>query len=122
LHKLSLPTALHESRRERRAEATLSPQGGGRVKVRPGQPGSRKVTEVRGSRIKQRRKAEREKTGGQEPGAMEAKSTERRTSGREPDTEKKEPKGTGGKDQSKIPCGKSTRCSRHTTFTITARQ
>jgi hypothetical protein len=30
---------------------------------------------------------------------MEAKSTERRTSGREPDTEKKEPKGTGGKDQ-----------------------
>jgi hypothetical protein len=47
-----------------RAEATLSPQGGGRDKVRPGRPGSRKVTEARGSQIGQRRKAAREKTGG----------------------------------------------------------
>jgi hypothetical protein len=51
-----------------RAEATLSPQGGGRVEVRPGRPGGRKAPEARGSQIGQRRKAAREKTGGRRAG------------------------------------------------------
>jgi hypothetical protein len=78
-----------------RAEATLSPQGGGRVKVRPGKPEAARQKDQGGAETGQRRKAARGEAGHQEPGTAEAKSVARRVRGRGSDPKEKEPKGTG---------------------------
>jgi len=87
--------------RARRAEATLSPQGGGSDKVRSGRKEAARQQSRGGVQIKQCRKATREMTGGRRAEDREAKSGASWTCRTGFDTEEKELKGTGFKGQSK---------------------
>ncbi|MDX9906306.1 MAG: hypothetical protein RBS55_06940 [Bacteroidales bacterium] len=80
-----------------RMETTLSPQGGGRVQSPPRTPEAERRRGARGSKDRTTPKGSAREGRPPKPGATEAKSAERRTRGREPDKEEKEPKGTGTK-------------------------
>jgi hypothetical protein len=87
--------------RERRAEVTLSPSGGGSTKVRPK---DRNRKEPRYEGVFGPNNAERqgeERLAATELEDQEAKSAARPTRREDPDPEKKEPKGTRFKGQSK---------------------